>query len=529
MSLATLSPADLDLPAKFTHWREGQFEAIDRLLTMEERVGALCLATGSGKSLAYMALAKLFGGRTCILVSTRGLQQQLTDDFSTLQLHDFRGQQNYECLATRTAGELNAYAWASGKTMCDFAPCHAGVGCSLKDKGCTYFDARRIAADPKTSLLLTNYSCYLAQYLHGQGLGDWDTLILDEAHEAMDELTSACAIEIKFDLIESVLHCAHPTTDDIKAWWGWARAQAPKLKSKLESKGFESVPATIKAKRVLQTLESLVDRVTEEDWIAQSNNGGIQFEPIYVEKLVELYLARGAKRVILVSATIRPKTLSMLGYNPADCVFHEAKSPFPLEHRRVVHVPTVQMNHRTSYEDLVYLVKRVDTILRARGDRKGIIHCTSYERARFVLKHSEFASRMITHTSETSRGVIQKFKASTEPLVLVSPSVTTGFDFPGRECEFQILLKVPFPDTRPPIMQVRTMLDPEYPNYLAMQTIVQTVGRGVRTPTDRCDTFTLDNNFSWFLRRNRHLAPAWFLEACSTSDTVPQPGPRVAL
>ena len=48
----------------------------------------------------------------------------------------------------------------------------------------------------------------------------------------------------------------------------------------------------------------------------------------------------------------------------------------------------------------------------------------------------------------SKRSVVQ-----TSGTVLVSPSVSTGYDFPGRECEWQFICKVPFPDGRAKIQQ----------------------------------------------------------------------------
>jgi Rad3-related DNA helicase len=101
--------------------------------------------------------------------------------------------------------------------------------------------------------------------------------------------------------------------------------------------------------------------------------------------------------------------------------------------------------------------------------------------------------------------------------------VTTGYDFAGKLCEYQIVAKIPFPDRRNPVVAARTDYDKEYPAYVAMQELVQAVGRGMRSADDQCETAIFDSNCSWFMRAYRHLAPEWFLSAYRRVETLPTP------
>src|SRR5258707_8109244 len=95
--------------------------------------------------------------------------------------------------------------------------------------------------------------------------------------------------------------------------------------------------------------------------------------------------------------------------------------------------------------------------------------------------------------------MVTAFRKTPEALgyVLVSPSVMTGWDFPDSQCRFQILAKLPFPDTRSKITQARQALDKDYGPYLMMQNLVQAVGRGMRSKTDWCETLIVDDNCAW--------------------------------
>ena len=111
---------------------------------------------------------------------------------------------------------------------------------------------------------------------------------------------------------------------------------------------------------------------------------------------------------------------------------------------------------------------------------------------------------------------------------LIGPSVTTGYDFPGTQCEYQILAKVPFPDSRSPILKARCEQDKLYADYLTMQTLVQTCGRAMRSKMDQCENFIVDDNIRWFMSRNGNtLAPKWFRRTYRILSKVPPPLPKL--
>lgn len=532
-------PSDLDLPAKFEGWRSGQWETIQAVADSDERASALCLPTGSGKSLTYRAILKLLDPldeeRACVLVSTRGLQDQVHTEFG--EFTDLRGQQNYKCLAVQPGYELQEFQ-RPGRygLMCDEGPCHAGLSCTLKKSGCLYADQYRRAHE--SNLVLSNFACYLSSYMYKQhwdeerraqvpGLGTFDTLVLDEAHEAIDQLTNALSVELMFADIYKVIEGPHPNPGDgVELWIRWARMHRTQLEIQLgnSTPSRENMKSMARARRLLRTLNAICDRV-RLSWVIEEGTDGVKFEPVHINDYSDQYLFRDTPRVILSSATITQKTLEMLGLS--DATMYETPSPFPVANRMVMSIPTVRVDKRATEQDLRSLVERVDQIIGRRLDRKGIIHCTSYARMELVLRYSEHSNLMISHRRENAREQIAKFKARREPCILVSPSVTTGYDFPLQECEYQILLKIPYPDSRSKLMKARTEADKEYPIYLAMQTLVQTVGRGVRTPQDRCETFILDDHSEYFIPRNRRFAPAWFMQAYKRVSVIPAPPPKL--
>ena len=168
-------PYVFSLPDKYTDWRPLQDIAVDSILDCDDRFQVLTCPTGFGKSLVYMAAAQIVSGRTMILTSTKGLQTQLMSDFGDVEgVCDIRGRSNYPC-------RLNT------KLTCDMGLCMFGLKCSMReDGGCAYFDRLREAKFSK--VVITNYAYWMAQNEYSDGIGEFDMLILDEAHSAPDHL-----------------------------------------------------------------------------------------------------------------------------------------------------------------------------------------------------------------------------------------------------------------------------------------------------------------------------------------------------
>lgn len=518
-------------PAKFTSWRGDQPRAVCTTIDSDKRFVAQAAPTGFGKSLMYVAIAQLTGWRTCILTSTKGLQEQLLRDFNgdgIRRLSDIRGQNAYRCVAAQEFGfhEL---------TTCDFAPCHAGRRCAKKDGGCLYFDAQREAT--VAPVVITNYAYWLSVNKYGKGLGPFDLLVLDEAHDAPDTLAEFMSVELDPNDLPMGMRLLDSGAD-IEQWREWAKYNVDSLAQKLDSytarmRMADSVPRDIlrqaqQAKRVLGKLQDL--SMAADDWIIEKvdkkpHGYVMRFDPIWPWKSAEQLLFRDIKKVMLVSATLREKTAALLGIPDDDLDFQEYDSGFPKQRRPVIHVPTVQMSHRTTPEQKKQWLTRIDQLIAPRIDRKGIIHTVSFARAKEILDHSEYAQSMILNETKNTKWCVERFKQSSAPCILVSPSITTGYDFPYSECLWQIIGKLPFPDNRAKVIKARMENDKKYSNYITMQVLIQMSGRGMRAEDDLCETFVIDDNFQWFMEYNKQFAPKWFRDAVVWASYNPPPLP----
>lgn len=489
-----------------------------------------------------------------MLTATKALETQLLHDFEEVGLRDIRGQANYPCqvltptdghppprisspssvrfadsgadFRCSSPGEATHYASVSAWD----GPCHHGYECKWKGGGCEYFDAVRRANGSR--LVVTNYAYWIASHraaADASPLGKFDLLICDEAHASVDELSGA--LQISLDQYElRFLGLRFPISDDLKEWKVWAArgaiAAAQGYKSLRSEAG--SLGAGGSVRRRARELKQLIGKLEDlsqakGEWVIDRRGKGVILTPLWPAPYAEAALFMGIPRVMLTSATVRPKTLDLLGIPSEEVEIEDCPSSFPVANRLVTHIPTVRLNHRSSEADVLLWVMRMDQIIGRRLDRNGIIHTVSYDRARLICERSQYRDLMITHRPGGVSFAVSQFKRAVPPAVLVSPSVTTGVDFPDSECRFQIVAKVPFPDGRDPLVKARTEADPEYGLYLAMQSVVQAAGRGVRSSEDWCETFIVDDMWTWFYGRNQAMAPRWFREAVRRSLTVPLP------
>lgn len=519
-----VSVKSLDFHSKFKEWRPGQWDAIRRVVNSEKRFSVVSLPTGAGKSLFYMALDKIAKHRTAILTGTKGLQHQLLCDFP--HLTEVRGMGNYRCPAH-----------ASLVGSCDTGPCREGRPChyreivsldpeKARDEECPYFKALK---DAKTKRpIVTNYAYWMAMRRYSTGLGSYSMLVCDEGHTAHDWIANCWRTRITRAVLARVATIAgifEPSTDlPDAAYVAWATLAMPKMTLWSAAEGDADATPSSKKDAIARNIEQLSKMPLDGSWHFESTGYGIQFEPIDCSKLAEKTLFQKIKKVLIVSATATPKTAKMLGCKPSEVEFIDGDSPFDLKSRPITHSPSVRVYYNMPDSDTQLWMSRMDKFIADRPGRKGIIHAVSYQRAHYIAAASRHRKVMMTHKSGGDMvRQIERFKRALPGTILVSPSVVTGYDFPGDECRWQIMSKIPFPSMKDGAFKARTALDKELPMHQACVTIAQAYGRGVRSPDDWCEMYIPDDQIKWFWFKNQHLMPKYCFEALEMLSKPPVP------
>jgi Rad3-related DNA helicase len=507
--LLDISPPDLGLPPKFTSFRSAQADAIDFILSASEGWIAAHAPTGVGKSLVGVTVAKVLDLRAAYLTSTKALQNQVAVDF---KLGQVKGRANYTCRS--------------------YTDCAEGSqrGCSRYDTtGCPYSAAYFKACD--SGLIPTNYSfwMYVRRSSAGSGLCKLggkpiELLICDEAHHIFQELASFMAVRLPESEYDDALKLLPQSKDGLMSepsgsqWRIWAAIRVTAVNAEMrELKEKFGTAAEARAKSNYADLERLIMQLKsiqsfDQNWTWEFSDTAprsVSFDPIWPGQYAHL-LWSGVPQVLLLSATLCKYTLQLLGLPKNQYAYREFKNGWPPNHALNWYVPTARMTYKSTEEDHRKMALRIDEIIAGRLDRKGIIHTVSYQRMRQIMAASKYRKYMVNNeNSRDSTKVAAAFKAAKAPCILVSPSFSTGWDFPFSECEYQILPKVPFPYAESRVMKERNK-DERYRIYCAILEIIQMIGRGRRAEFDRCETFILDNNFPRVMAKGKEFAPQGF-------------------
>ncbi len=506
--------------------KEGNFMPVmvgDDTSAPSVRFLGLSVPTGAGKSLVAILLAKLTNSRIIILTATKGLQQQIMSDFACLGVINAVGQNNFMCV---TVPELRV----------DEAPCHEGMSCSLRDSGCAYYDQLRHAISAK--IVVTNYAYYLAQTRFSSGLGAVDLLVLDESHLAFSALENHLSVTLSRLELEPLgirlLRQEQPWAN----WQSWAKESLPlaesvlrdlesEAKSKRQANDFVSSYLSRQLRTVRAAVRNLSTMASASDrWVVSPYHHGWQFVPVWVYDYGNI-LFRDVPKVMLMSAILSEKTMDSIGVDPApNRQFISVGSSFPPANTPIYHIPTVRVNRSTSDMNLKLWVARIDQIIERRLDRKGIIFTVSYQRRDSLIRQSRFADIMVSHSTRDVVVAVRKFKEMDAPAVLVSPSITSGFDLPAEEFNIRYIIvgKIPYPDTSDPAIVARQEEDKSWSSFMAADTLVQECGRLTRSQSDKAEVLICDDNWKWFYGRYKNFMPKWFQERVRGSlQSVPGP------
>ena len=527
---------DDNLARRFPHWRQGQRDALSSIVrwyTGPNRFLCVSAPTGSGKSLLAAMVMNMGVGRSTILTATKGLQDQLTGDFESMGLVDIRGQNAYTCVVSEERPQVSVAE----------ALCHMGKKCDVRDTQCSYYT--RLTTAKRARYVVTNYAYYLAQTRHSDGIGGVDLLIMDEADQAMKSVESSLRTYIgRPEMDQAGLSDMFPN-EDLGEWQNWlnwagnawldasmADKEAKRQIKEYFDRGDRPPTSIIYHGRRMAGLASKLETIRGAvgEWVVepyQTVSGmmvGWSFTPVWVDTYSRHYLYRDVRKVMLMSATLTPKVAGILGVDTEEMEWLDIPSYFPPHNTPIQHVSTIRVDYRATDVDMRAWVSRIDQVLDRRADRKGIVLPVSYKRCEFLKQNSRHTGRMIVHDRRSTGAAVEAFKRAGDGAVLVSPAVVRGWDFPGDQCRFVIVGKIPFPDGRGAVNKARAKSDPEFAGFDTMQTIVQEAGRGSRSEDDWCEVLVLDDHWGWFWHKNGKYAPRWFWERLKRkTDMVPPP------
>jgi len=563
----TLKPADLNLPPKFREFRQSQLEALDELAQKTDKFMFLNANCGAGgKTVIMAALPRIRGMliekmptgiRTIYTCHQKSLQAQVINDFS----HDLTGKQyavelrgraNYRCLKNRSLS-CNECTKDRGNEFpkhcarCEFVNCDArnpaGVVMPVNRchcvHQCEYWTAKDTAANAELAVLNIQY--FLSESNTADSLfSGWPLVVLDECDLTESVLMEYIGISVPVGILEKLSISSPPLANPVgqRETAQWLSDTISRMKSRVQEIRVHEDP-NVADIREQKTLEGLIARLLEfqfEDldrWVVmppdeKQTTPCVIWKPIDIKKLAERYLWRHADRFLLMSGTVlSPDRLAAdFGLDPHKVAYTPIDYAFPPKTRPIYYTPVVDMTSRNlnfNGREAVWgtMVKKADGIITNHPGVKGLVHTANYSLAEYFIQHSVHGVRLITHENAAERErSLNIFLESPKPLVMVSPSMTRGFDGRDDRCRFIIVLKLPYPNPCDPQI-ARRLLDLDgrvWYDYGVIRETIQETSRGNRSERDYCEIYILDGQFGKLFDGYWRIWPKYWVAALHRED-----------
>lgn len=514
--------------------RPGQKLSIDKIIDAFEagkKYFILEAGTGVGKSAIGVTVSRYIsnhfsfdekfakGGN--ILTTQKLLQEQYVKDYP--EINSLKSSSNYQCSfhKTQNCNESRKMLQTADRSSPFFKRCAFS---------CVYKKAKEKFIDE--NLGVTNFSYFLNETRYSGKIPAKQLLVVDEAHNVPGELSKFIEVTFSDRFAKSFVGIDLPKKITPSMFVRWVKNDYyPVLAKKVKDfnqglEKFSSVKARMesgefsKISRQLEMLSGHEQKVltfislyTKENWImteipAEERSGRkIAFKPIDIAPYANEYLLKMGKFVLMQSATIvdTQKFGQLCGINDEEKFSSlEIPCPFPKENRPILYSGVGKMSAREIDSTLPKLTQAVKEIMKAHKNEKGIVHCHSYKIA-WHLKKNIRSSRLLIHDSTNRDEVLQKHITSKEPTILLSPSMTEGVDLKENLSRFQIICKVPFPYLGDQLVRKKMNKWSWWYDLQTAKTIIQSVGRSIRSDSDSAVTYILDSSWERFFSKNKKL------------------------
>jgi len=512
--------------------RDDQSRALDfiveQMIVNEREFVVAELGTGVGKSAIAVTLARLFNAikkdtQSYVLTCQKTLQDQYTHDFPMF-VRDIRSSSNFSChqIPGQSCGETMRLRRKFGNLV------------SMCNDECLCPYSLQKSAFKRGLFGVTNYSYFLSETTYAKGLRRRGLLVCDEAHNIESELTRWATITFERDFTLKELQIAFPsmklTNEQLMTWV--IEIYAPTLCS-LIGTTLAKIVEMIANKNMPPELFELVKHYTDLDkHICQVNRfvqekGGkqsfflvsrgkdnFQLKPTQVGWHSQHMLYPLGEKKLLMSATILDKEIFYRSAGlPKDAAFISINTPFSSKSFGISYEPTAKVTLGNVDEAIPKIVAKVKDIIARHPNEKGIIHVTNYTIARAIAK-ANLGPRMLVQTSAADRvPMLDTHVNSKKPTVLVSPGMSEGLNLVGDLGRFQIICKIPFPCLGDEVIRAKMRKSPRWYAWCTMRSLVQSVGRSVRSNDDWTKTYILDTTFERLVTRNKRMTPQHILDA----------------
>jgi ATP-dependent DNA helicase DinG len=490
--------------------------------------------SGMGATVAFwsqdiMVDSEKFDSGAYLLVHQKLLQDQYSHDFPK-----YVAGKSERCASLKSSTEY----------LCEnFGCCAFGLNrqtiCACAISGeCSYRLARRQWM--RATLSVTNYSYLFTEHWAAKQLRPRKVLILDEAHGLERGILKFIEVVVSQDSLRRwtpTIKCVPDFSDAMDFAQFLIKEYLPILNKRLESmSGYEAADDSPQSQAMArekvdlenhygQSLRAANLIINDPDnwvfWQEMNNENEMQAmaKPLDAAPFSKDLLFDMGHVCIHMSAYPGSKRIycQNLGLDEEQVAWLNLNSTFPLKNRPIFVTPLGSMSRRNRDGTLPHLLSFIEELFLAYPNDKGLIHVVSYELGQMIAKRlagTPHARRVLFPKSADAReDAFKRHKTSSQPTVLISPSMTEGFDFIGDFARWQALCKVPFPYLGDRQVSAKKDRDQEWYDLQAVMSTIQALGRVCRSEEDWGHSYLLDSDFVGLFDKCRHMFPKWLTEA----------------
>lgn len=549
---------DVDRLFPFPSYREKQrdtLEAAKRALEHGDIDNVILDApTGVGKSAINTALCR-WADSAFMTTPQKQLRNQLQND-EVLSDHyqALRGRRDYFCEASPNGNNCeDCYFNKSGKHNCS------------QISNCTYWDAKVMAMGAPTAVLTFSYLIvdgYLpTESEHGNQIsfGNRDLGVIDEAHSLEGQVASlhagfsvspwsvppsvfrTCASDLDPD--RDTHHTA--VLDIVEAID--ERAERYIIEHQNYGEDNEDYQEVMDHVDRCENMRRKIDYMMEEieegrDWVVDVDTTGhpdynrnittFSLSPVKVDRFLQEHVWNRADKWVLSTATMPYRGwpsgwCNRLGLDADRTKVVHVGMPFPADQRPIwTGCEIAEMSGGGDEANWDEIMAALSDIAQYHEGENGLVHSASYSRARDLWETANsgeyphlYNNVLLHERGRDAAEVVEEWQASDKQIV-VTPSMQEGVDLVDEMCRWQALVKVPFPNVGDPRVDFLLNEENDWTWYFetTANSIVQSIGRAVRSKEDYADYYVLDESFEKV--RERVDLPSWVEEAIRDGDGI---------
>jgi len=487
--------------------------------------------TGSGKSVLALAIglscrswlpdkAIAPPSGVCIATPQKMLQDQYEEEF---EVNTLKGRANYACVADPQDRTLRATDCVlpfvgNKEKKRQFAARHCTT-CEYKRR------ANLVKAASPSWPNVLNFSTLLYLQTYASTMERTGILIVDEAHGVENTLRDFFTIELEED--ELGVWDTHLFTKDVES------VKTYLLKVIQHYKNAPAIPGlkVEERRRAYVTASRQLGWITSDaGWTVmdfETNKKGqlskVIVRPKYLGPLANQALPREQYGIrIYMSATLSmTQFCSTMGLDRDQVGYVVMPSTFPVNRRPALRDVVGSMGHSTKSKTLPAMCDKINALLDQYDKVRVIIHTVSGELAKEIGEGlaPQHVYRRVLHTGGSKERALKEFtNVYRTTAVMISPSMSEGFNGKDGRARVNIITKVPYPYLGDPLISQLAHEDDQWYAEQAARTIVQQYGRVMRHAEDYGITYILDKDFNRLYNQSRDLFPTWFQDAVRVGD-----------